>query len=81
MKDKIRAAILRMLSERGPGKTCCPSEIARTLDPAHWRKLMPEIREVADALQQERRIEISQKHRAVESAVRAVGPIRLRMLS
>ena len=29
LEDRLRACILNLLGERGPGKTICPSEAAR----------------------------------------------------
>ncbi|MEO7214082.1 DUF3253 domain-containing protein [Mucilaginibacter sp.] len=40
-------AILTKATQRGPGKSTCPSEIARELFPADWRKHMQEIRDAA----------------------------------
>jgi hypothetical protein len=66
----IRALLLR----RGPGKTICPSEAARTLS-ADWRSLMPEVRRVAAGLKD---VEITQKG-VVVVLPEARGPIRLRL--
>jgi hypothetical protein len=49
----IQAALLRMIAERGPGKTLDPSEVARALGGPHpdgWGPLMQPIRRVAVAL-------------------------------
>ena len=71
----IANAIDSALRARGPGKTICPSEVARTLTP-HWRPLMPDIRTVAQSLADAGRITITQKGHPVR-ATTARGPIRL----
>jgi len=57
-EDEITASIFRLLSERGPGKTICPSEAARDIagkDEKKWRLLMKPIKQVAIALALENR--------------------------
>jgi len=71
----IRAAILAAVSARGPGRTLCPSEVARALA-ADWRALMPAIRAEAAALAEAGRIEITQRGRRVDAGT-ARGPVRL----
>ena len=81
MRDAaIEQAILALLAERAPGKTICPSEVARTLAgdaEAQWRPMMPAVRNAADRLASEGRLQVLQRGHAVASAVQAVGPIRL----
>ena len=76
----IEHAILAMLAKRAPGKTVCPSEVARSLvagmDPAPWRALMPDVRSAADRLAAAGRLRVTQRGSPV-SAADAVGPIRL----
>ena len=72
----LREAILALARERGPGRTACPSEVARRLDPEGWRELTPAVREAAGTLAASGRIEVSQKGQAVDAAS-ARGPIRL----
>ncbi len=71
----IREALLRMAEGRGDA-TFCPSEIARELAD-DWRPLMPEIREVAADLIDEKRLICQQKGRRVDIRT-ARGPIRLK---
>ena len=72
----IAKTIVEMTEARGPDKSICPSEVARRLEPEDWRSLMPQVREVADALCQQRRIRITQSGRDVDIQT-AQGPIRL----
>jgi hypothetical protein len=76
--DAIAAAIRAALAARGPGKTLCPSEIARALvrEESAWRALMPEIRAVAARLAAAGELVVSQRGRPVDPAT-ARGPIRL----
>lgn len=70
----IRAALLDLALRRGPGKSFCPSEVARVLC-LDWRPLMPEVRRVAGCMGE---LEAVQKGVSVD-AVTARGPIRLRL--
>ena len=60
---EIENIILALCLERGPGKTICPSEVARALDEAEdvWRALMPLVRNVAQRLAQQGQIAIYSK--------------------
>lgn len=74
-RSRIAAAILEHTAARGPGRTVCPSEVARALAD-EWRPLMPAVREVATELAEAGRIVVTQKGRRVDPrAVR--GPVRL----
>lgn len=79
LEFKIKATTLRILEQQGPEKTLCPSAVARRIAPDDWRRLLPEIRKVADILKDENRIEILQKNRSISSAQSAKGPIQLRL--
>lgn len=71
----IAPLIMQLVMRRGPGRTICPSEVARALG-GDWRAHMPFVREIAARLAAEGRIVVTQKGRVVE-ADRAAGPIRL----
>ncbi len=79
-EDQLRAAILSLLADRGPGKTICPSDAARAVAGDGFRPLMEPTRRVAAQLVGEGRIEVTQRGEVVDLAsVR--GPIRLRLRS
>ena len=69
-------AILSLLEQRDPGKTICPSEVARALDD-DFRPLMDVVRDAAVELRRRGVIEVTQGGRPVDPAA-ARGPIRLR---
>ena len=71
----IAAEILARVAARGPGRSICPSEVARALSP-DWRSLMEAVRDEARRLAAEGRIEITQRGARVDPAS-ARGPIRL----
>ncbi|MEL6887422.1 MAG: DUF3253 domain-containing protein [Pseudomonadota bacterium] len=73
--DTIRTAILSAVQQRGPGKTLCPSEVARTLSD-DWRALMPQVRAIAGSLADADDIVTTQKGRPIDART-ARGPIRL----
>ena len=68
-KNEIEAALLRLVAERGPGKTVDPAEAARALGGAHpnqWGPLMQPIRRVAVALAEAGRVIILRKGKPVD---------------
>ncbi|ACK84063.1 MULTISPECIES: DUF3253 domain-containing protein [Methylorubrum] len=65
----IEETMLRLVSERGADKTCCPSEIARALGGPHpdgWSPLMQPVRRVAVRLTKAGRVQILRKGKPVE---------------
>ena len=77
----IESALLRIIHQRGPLASACPSEVARQLDPHDWRALMPRVREAAARLAQQGRLEIAQGGKAVLPQLPWRGPIRIRLPS
>lgn len=86
----VEAQILELLAQRGPGKTICPSEVARALyrrplpgasgddqTVAGWRALMDPVREAAGRLVESGEIVATQGGVVIELST-AKGPIRLR---
>jgi hypothetical protein len=62
--NAIESALLRLIAERGPGKTLDPSEVARALGGSHpdqWGPLMQPVRRVAVALAEQGRLVILRK--------------------
>ncbi len=62
--DEVERTILRMVRERGPDKTICPSDAARALagdKPDEWGPLMQPLRRVAVRLAKEGRLVIYRK--------------------
>ena len=60
----IEETMLRLVAERGPGKTICPSEVARALagpNPDQWSPLMQPVRRIAVRLTKAGRITIMRK--------------------
>lgn len=73
----LREKILELVERRGTGKTCCPSEVVRSLFPADWRDRMEQCRAVGWILEGEGRIEVCQGGLPVSPPV--TGPIRFRL--
>jgi len=82
MADAIAEEILRQTAARGAGKSICPSEVARALEPDEtaWRRLMMPVREAAIRLAREGRIEVLRKGKPVDPAAEIRGVIRLRVV-
>ncbi len=78
----LEEAILRLLRERGAGKTICPSEAARVVagsdERGEWEPLMELSRAAARRLVAEGRLVITQGGVVVDGNT-AKGPIRLRL--
>ena len=80
MDDVDRAleeAIGRLLDQRRPEVSICPSEAARAVDPEGWRDLMPAARAAAGRLAAAGEAEVTQRGEVVDVAT-APGPVRVR---
>jgi hypothetical protein len=75
--NSLEAAILDLLEQRGPGKTICPSDAARRVDPTNWRILMDPARAAAQRLVAQGKIVVTQRGKIIDLE-QAKGPIRLR---
>lgn len=74
----IAERILDLVNQRGPSKSICPSEVARSLSPTDWRPLMPEIRRIAHQLSLQQQLRILQRGQPISLPVTLMkGPIRL----
>ena len=79
--QRLEGTILRLLGERGAGKTICPSEAARAVagdDREAWEPLMEPARAAARRLVAAGQIVITQGGQVVDGST-AKGPIRLRL--
>jgi nucleoid-associated protein YgaU len=78
----LEETILRLLGERGAGKTICPSEAARAVtgsdERAEWDPLMEPSRAAARRLVAQGRLLVTQGGVVVDPS-KAKGPIRLRL--
>ncbi len=78
----MERVILRLLAERGSGKTICPSEAARSVaqsdERESWEPMMEPARAAARRLVAEGRIVITQGGHVVDPST-AKGAIRLRL--
>lgn len=77
--DRLEEAILRLTAARGPTKSICPSDVARSLE-EDWRKLMGPVRAAALRLARAGRIEVLRKGKPVTNLDEVRGVIRLRGL-
>ncbi|TWT43339.1 DUF3253 domain-containing protein [Botrimarina hoheduenensis] len=78
LAEQLEVAMLALLAHRGVGKTICPSEAARRVQPDDWRPLMDLTRTVACQLIDQGRLVATQRGIAVD-LVNVHGPIRLRL--
>jgi hypothetical protein len=76
--DRLEQDILRLLDERAPGATICPSDVARDVGTqSGWRELMEPVRQAARRLVASGTVEITQ-HGEVVDLGDVRGPIRIR---
>jgi Protein of unknown function (DUF3253) len=74
---RLEEQIRRLLDERRPDASICPSEAARAVDPEGWRDLMPAARAAAGRLAAAGVVVVTQGGAVVDVAdVR--GPVRIR---
>lgn len=83
-RRKVRAvdvalenALRAMLAQRPASSSVCPSEVARAVDPEHWRTLMEPARAAARRLVAAGEAEMTQGGRVVDPSG-ARGPVRVR---
>jgi Protein of unknown function (DUF3253) len=69
---------MQLLVKRGPGKTICPSEAGRLLDPSGWKELMDKARTAAQRLVAKGEIVVTQQGKTVDPS-QVKGPIRLKI--
>lgn len=81
LAERIQTCMLELLAERGPGRSICPSEVARRLAlriDHPWQDLMRPVRTMAAKMVESGVIEAIQDGALVD--IREVrGPIRLRL--
>jgi len=74
---ELEQVILRLLSQRSPESSICPSDAARAARPQSWRPLMDEVRAAAGRLAARGEVDVTQGGRVVDIAS-ARGPVRIR---
>lgn len=76
--QRMAATIRTLATRRGPGKSLCPSEVARIVASPDWRPAMDDVRTMARRLAEVGEIVITQQGRVVEDPGTARGAIRYR---
>ncbi len=74
---RIRSTIRTLTSRRGPGKTICPSEVARAVASPDWRPTMERVRQIARELAADGVVFISASGRTLGPSEEPKGPIRI----
>lgn len=74
---RLEQAIGELLDRRRPEASICPSEAARTVDPANWRELMPAARAASGRLAAAGEVQVTQGGAVVDVGT-ARGPVRVR---
>jgi Protein of unknown function (DUF3253) len=74
---ELERVILRLLSQRSPEGSICPSDAARASRPDGWRALMDDVRAAAGRLAARGEVDVTQGGRVIDIAA-ARGPVRIR---
>jgi hypothetical protein len=74
---RLEEQIRRLLEQRRPDASICPSEAARAVDAEAWRALMPAARAAARRLAAAGEVVVTQGGAVVDIAD-ARGPVRIR---
>jgi len=74
---ELEQLILRLLRQREPHGSICPSDAARAAAPDRWRELMDDVRAAAGRLAAQGDVDVTQRGQVVEVS-RARGPVRIR---
>lgn len=74
----IKKTVLELATKRGSSKSICPSEAARAVGGKQWRSVMKKVHEVAQKLQDNGEIVLTQRGKAVESKS-FTGPYRIKI--
>lgn len=64
--NPVREAILSLLEACGAGKTICPTDAAREVSAANWRKVLPDVKAEAVRLAKAEQITIYRKGKPVD---------------
>jgi hypothetical protein len=75
---RIEAAARTLLRSRWPGRSACPSDIARVVGGTTWRTLLPVVRECAVTMAARGELEILRRGRVVETNA-TQGVLRYRL--
>jgi hypothetical protein len=75
----ILTTIMLTVTNRGPDKSTCPSEIARMLFPDDWRNQMKNVVNVAIDLHNQGKVVITQKGIPID-VNHIKGPIRIKII-
>ena len=75
--NPVRTAILSLVEVRGPGKTICPTDAAKEVSEAQWRKVLVDVRAEAVRLAKSGEISIYRKGKPVPDPDTFKGVYRL----
>ena len=59
MTDTVEETLFALLEGLAPGKSVSPEEVARAVDPAGWRRVLPKVRPIAVGLARQGKLVIT----------------------
>ena len=78
MSAAIEETLLAMLADLAPGKSLDPAQVARTVQPERWQRVLPQVRATAVGLARQGRVVIT-RHGKPADPDRFKGVYRLRL--
>ena len=75
---RLRATTLALAEHRSPGRTICPSDVARAVGGERWRTVMETVRDVVRDLARTGEVEVLQRGEVLDPDGGWRGPIRIR---
>jgi hypothetical protein len=75
---RIQATIRALLSHRGPDRSICPSDAARSVGGETWREVMDDVRHVASDLARRGEVRLTSGSTNLDPDAELRGPIRIR---
>ena len=79
MSSPIEDAIFAMLAAVPAGKSIDPSNVAKSLDPEGWRRLLPPVKATAVGLARIGKLDVLRHNKPVDPTAPIKGVYRLRL--
>lgn len=75
---RAAATVDALLARRGPDRSICPSDVARVVGGASWRRRMDGVRDVVRGLARDGAVVVTQRDEVLEPDGPWRGPVRIR---
>jgi len=75
---RAAATVDALLAKRGPDRSICPSDVARVVGGASWRRHMDGVRDVVRRLARDGGVVVTQRDEVLDPDGEWRGPVRIR---